>query len=378
MPAGDSGDTAMAERPLSSREEDILSCVVQAYIADASPVGSRTLVRRFGLSLSPATIRNTMNDLEAAGLLEQPHTSAGRVPTDKGYRVYVDRLMSPRALTVKEQAAIRQAVLGEAHGRILDAAAILDQTVKAISNLTHLLAVSLEPSLDQGTYERLELVSIGANKLLAILSIEGGFLRTVVMEITADVDPKALHETARLLNERLTGLPIRVIRQSARERIRDATGGDPKVLRVIMENSEGLFAPAPTEAQMHYWGTQNVLVLPEFSDRERMVSLVGALEEKDLFVRILGRHSGEKGLTITIGEENPEGEIHFCSIVASPYTVGEVAGSVGVVGPTRMEYSKLVSVVDYTARLVGEILGSETEPGGGEDEVGNEGKTGTV
>jgi heat-inducible transcriptional repressor len=193
--------------------------------------------------------------------------------------------------------------------------------------------------------------------------VEGGFLRTLVMELNADVDPRALQDTARLLNERLVGLPMRVIRQTARERIRDATGVDPKVLRVIMENSEELFATDRAEGQIHYSGTQNILSLPEFADQERMVSLVGALEEKELFVRILGRRSSADGLTITIGEENPEGDIRYCSIVASPYRAGEVSGSVGVVGPTRMPYSKLVSVVDFTARLVSEILGFEPEGG---------------
>ena len=352
-------DEAMTESTLTERERCILALVIQAYVAEASPVGSRSLARRFGLRLSPATIRNTMNDLEAAGLLEQPHTSAGRVPTDKGYRVYVDELMSPIVLSRKEQAAIREAVLGDTYGRAWEAAAILDQTVKALSDLTSLLAVSLEPSLEEGTFEKLELVSLGDRKLLAVLTIKGGFLRTVVMELEAQVERGALDETAQLLNERLSGLPMRIIRQSARERMRDAVSADPKVLKLILNYTEDLFAPASAEAQIHYSGTPNILCLPEFADRERMVSLIGALEEKDIFIRILGRKSGDEGLTITIGEENPEGEIHFCSIVASPYTVGDVAGSVGVVGPTRMQYSKLVSVVDYTARLVSEVLGSE-------------------
>jgi heat-inducible transcriptional repressor len=268
-------------------------------------------------------------------------------------------------------------VTGESQGRVVDAATILDQTVKALSDLTHLLAVSLEPRLDQGMFEKLELVSLGDRKILAVLTIEGGFLRTVVMEFVAQVERGALDETARLLNERLSGLPMRIIRQSVQERMRDAAAADPKVLRLILNNTEDLFAPTPAEGQIHYWGTPNILSLPEFTDRERMVSLMGALEEKDIFIRILGKRAGEEGLTITIGEENPEGEICFCSIVASPYTVGEVAGSVGVVGPTRMQYSKLVSVVDYTARLVGEVLGSEIE---GDETVGRarrSGKTGT-
>jgi heat-inducible transcriptional repressor len=353
----------MSDRKLTDREREILTLVVKAYILDASPVGSRSLTRQFGLSLSPATIRNTMNDLEAAGLLEQPHTSAGRVPTDKGYRVYVDQLMAPVALSSQERAAIREAVQIEAHGRTRDAAAILNQTVRALGTLTHLLAVSLEPSLDAGRFEKLELVALGDRKLLAVLTIEGGFLRTVVLELDAVVDRLALDETARLINERLSGLPMSAIRRSAKERMRDAAG-DPKVLKLIVNSSEDLFAPTPADGLVHYWGTPNILSLPEFSSKDRMLSLMGALEQKEIFVRILGQKTGQEGLTITIGEENREGEIDFCSIVASPYSVGDVGGSVGVVGPTRMEYSKLVTLVDYTARLVTEVLGDASERGG--------------
>lgn len=346
----------MPVRTLTEREKNILGLVVKAFIHDAAPVGSRTLVRRFGLELSPATVRNTLNDLEEAGLLEQPHTSAGRIPTDLGYRVYVDVLMSPVELSLGEQAVIRDAISGEIHGYGRDAATILDQTVRALGDLTRLLAVSLEPRLEKGIFEKIELVALGGPKILAVLTIAKGFLRTVVLELDARVDSDSLHETAQLLNERLSGLPMRAIRESVRERMRDASAGDPKILKLILSNSEELFALPSTEGNIHYWGTPNILVLPEFAEPERIVSLMGALEEKDVILRILGRRRGEKGLTITIGEENREGEIQFCSIVSSHYTAGEGSGTVGVLGPTRMEYSKLVSIVDYTARIMSEVL----------------------
>ena len=352
----------MGQRPLTEREREILSLVVQAYIRDAAPVGSRSLARRFGLSLSPATIRNTMNDLESAGFLEQPHTSAGRVPTDHGYRVYVDQLMMPSRLSSAEQQAIREAVVQVSSGSSRDAATILHQAVRALGEVTHLLAVSSEPRLHQGRFEKIELVGFSEHKVLAVLNISKGFLRTVVMELDVHVERDQLEETARLLNERLAGLPIRVIRDSGHDRVRDVTGGDPKVLKLILNNADELFAPASGDATIHHWGTPHILSLPEFADRERMLALVEALENKDIFLRILRRQSGGEGLTITIGEENPDGEIGFCSIVTSPYRAGEMAGSVGVVGPTRMEYARLVSAVDYTARLVGEVLRRQLGP----------------
>ncbi len=366
----------MSVTALTEREKEVLDLVVKSYIHDAAPVGSRTLVKRFGIELSPATVRNTMNDLEEAGLLEQPHTSAGRVPTDLGYRVYVDELMSPKRLSTREREAIRDAVVQESTGHAREAAVILDQTVRALGDITRLLAVSLEPRLDKGTFEKIELVDLGVGKLLAILTIEKGFFRTVVLELEAVVDSGRLHETARLLNERLSGLPTKVIRESVRERIRDASEGDPKVLKLIVNNSEDLFSAPYDEGSVHYWGTPNILALPEFADREKMVSLIGALEEKEIIVRILGGKRSQGGLTITIGEENPEGEIQFCSIVASPYTVGEVSGSIGVLGPTRMEYSKLVSIVDYTARIVSEALDSELRTEQGERNASGSGKAG--
>lgn len=357
----------MNQRNLTEREGQVLALIVQAYIHDASPVGSRTLVRRYALDLSAATIRNTMNDLEALGFIEQPHTSAGRVPTDQGYRVYVDQLMSPRTLGASERAAIREAVRSEMGGASRDAATILDHTVRALGNLTHLLAVSLEPRLEKGTFEKIELVALGDRKVLAVLTISHGFLRTLVLEIEAAVEPEGLLETARLLNERLSGLPMKAIRDSATERVRDVTGVDPKVLKMILNNSEELFATPAQEGGIHYWGTPNILSMPEFADRERMLVLMEALENKEIFLRVLGRHTGDEGLTITIGEENQEGEIRYCSIVASPYLAGEVTGTVGVVGPTRMEYERLVSVVDYTAQLVSELLEPHYEKDSNQD-----------
>ena len=346
----------MPVKDLTDREKTILGLVVKAYVRDAAPVGSRTLVRRFGLNLSPATIRNTMNDLEEAGLLEQPHTSAGRIPTDLGYRVYVDELMPPVKISRGEQEAIRKALISEGRGRIRDAATILDQTVRALSEITHLLAVSLEPRLEKGIFEKIELVDLGGHKILAVLTIAKGFLRTLVLELEAQIDSGSLHETAQLINERLSGLPMRVIRESVRQRMRDVSVGDPKVLKLILSSSQELFAPPAEEGSIHYSGTPHILALPEFAQKERMVTLMGALEEKEIFLRILGSRAGKEGLTITIGEENQEGEIQFCSIVASPYTAGEGSGSIGVLGPTRMEYSRLVTIVDYTAQLVGDVL----------------------
>ncbi len=343
-------------KDLTDREKKILGLVVKAYVSDATPVGSRTLVRRFNLDLSPATIRNTMNDLEEAGLLEQPHTSAGRIPTDLGYRIYVDELMSPVQLSRGEKAAIRDALMGEGRGYVKGAAPILDQTVRALSDLTRLLAVSLEPRLEKGVFEKIELVALGGSKILAVLTIAKGFLRTVVLEIEAHIDEGSLHETSSLINERLSGLPMRAIRESVRERMQDATTGDPKILKLILNNSEDLFAHPDAEGEIHYSGTPNILALPEFADKERMVSIMGALEEKDVFLRILGRRSGQDGLIITIGEENQEGEIQFCSLVSSSYAAGEGSGTVGILGPTRMEYSRLVTIVDYTAQLMSEVL----------------------
>jgi heat-inducible transcriptional repressor len=351
----------MTDISLTERERTILSLVVQSYIHDCAPVGSRTLVRRFGLDLSPATIRNTMNDLEEAGLLVQPHTSAGRIPTSHGYRMYVDELMAPSPLNRKERAAIREAVVGDQAGSIRDAASVLDQTVRALGTISRLLAVSLEPRLDLGTFQKIELVNLGAGQILAVLTIEKGFLKTIVLELEVTATAESLHETATLLNERLSGLPMKIIRESVRERMRDVSIGDPKILKLIVNNSESIFASSCDEEGIHYWGTPNILAQPEFADRERMVSLMDALEKKEIILRVLGGQNQQEGLTITIGEEHPDGEIEFCSIVASPYRVGEVSGSLGILGPTRMEYSKLVSIVDYTARIVSEALGNRAD-----------------
>jgi heat-inducible transcriptional repressor len=278
------------------------------------------------------------------------------VPTDQGYRVYVDQLMPSRDLSPRERRVIRSAVIGDQHAELWDAAVILNGTVRALSGLTRLLAVSVEPRLDEGQFEKIELVALSERKILAVLTIARGFVRTVVIELEANVDREGLEVTARLLNERLSGLPMKAIREGVRDRMRDSQGADPKILKLILNNSEEIFSTPSAESQVHLSGVPNILSLPEFSDRERMLTLTKALEHKEIFLRVMERRSGSGGLTITIGQENETGEISFCSIVSSPYRAGDLEGTVGIVGPTRMEYSKLVSLVDYTARLVGEVL----------------------
>ena len=339
---------------LSEREELVLRTLISAYIAMRDPVGSRTISKKGSLGISPATIRNTVSDLEEKGYVQQPHTSAGRVPTDKGYRFYVDHLMPEEGLTDAEKRRLEEEIIARIReGHVED---ILDQVSKIIADVSEQLGLALSPRFEQGLFHKMEMVPLTDRKILLALTITSGLVKTMVIEVDSALSPRELQETCQLLNERLHGLSIGEIRGSMEERVRSTSRGNPKLLRIIADEVEELFSFGHADT-LYLGGTGNIFMHPEFTDLEKAASLIELLEHREIFISMLGERADYEGIMITIGRENISEAMHPCSLVTARYKLGDVSGIIGLIGPTRMRYPKLTALLRYTADLTEYLLG---------------------
>jgi heat-inducible transcriptional repressor len=346
---------------LTPRERRVLEAVIQTYVQTAEPAGSRVLSRQFGLGVSPATIRNTMSDLEEKGFLSHPHTSAGRVPTDKAYRSYVDSLLnSPAgAIVMAERERLREDIGGA--GSTIET--ILRRAAQSLGVLTQELGVALGPRLDASVLRRLELVRVGGERLLLVLTLDGGVVRTVFVEVRGALADSAVGEVTRVLNERLAGHTLRELRTSVASRLRDtATRPDAaELLNIFVQEGEQLFDTAlPMAEGSVIVGQASVLAAqPEFGGAESLRRLLTLTEEPARLADALRRkHRGDEkpGVSITIGGEHGDPRFDQFTVVTAEYHVGALAGVIGVIGPTRMPYDKVISLVQHTSRLLSDLL----------------------
>lgn len=344
----------MAFENLSKREKEILGNLIDFYIATADPVGSRAIATKFRMGISSATVRNTMQDLEELGLIQQPHTSAGRIPTDLGYRVYVDYLLKPESLTPREKAFIKKSILKEGRG----VNEVLGQTCRVLSEITSELGITIAPRFEQGVLKRVNMIPLTSERLMLVVVVESGLARSVIMEIEAAISDDALREFERVLNERLAGLTLGEIRDTVSKRLADVTGHG-KLIKLIVESRDRIWTEDRAE-DVHVAGTDLLVRQPEFSDLGKVSEIIKLIEDGRVLSEFLNQADNE-GLIITIGKENKFTEVMNCSLVTSRYQVGKVSGTIGIIGPTRMAYSKLVSVVEYTARTISEVLSGLAE-----------------
>ncbi len=340
-------------RDMTEREQLVLRLVIHNYILSATPVGSRVLSRRHSeLGLSPATIRNTMADLEEKGLLTHPHTSAGRIPTDLGYRVYVNDLMEFKDIPQPEKDAIVQQI-SQIPGK--DVKQILEVTSRTLGKISRLLGVIISPRFSDGILEKIDLIRIAEGKLLVVITIQSGFVRTIMLELESVLKDSQIRNASNYLNSRLTGLSFKVIHDTIEDRLKPISGEEAKIIRFFIDDTKRFFQP-DDPGDYFVDGTVNVLSQPEFSTTEKMRSIIELIENRDVVIHMIEKRSESEGISITIGQENPDAAAKTLSVVTSDYQVGNVHGTLGVIGPTRMDYSKLISLVDYTARAVSKHL----------------------
>ena len=340
---------------LTERERRVLEAVIQSYVETAQPAGSNAIARRFGLGVSPATIRNTMSDLEEKGLLYHPHTSAGRVPTDVAYRIYVDSLLPRPRKSMREHEQLSSQIA--AGGSAVEA--ILRRAAQSLGVITQELGVALGPRLDNSVLERLDLIRLSSERLLLALTLSGGAMRTIFVEARGEIADSALAEVTRVLNERIAGLTLREIRTTLGARLRDTgpTRDASELLNVFIEEGESLFDAAIQGNPDVLLGQASLLAdQPEFSSVDNMRKLVELTETREHLADLLRARSDTPGITITIGNENRDPMLENFTIVTSQYHSGSVAGVIGVIGPTRMPYDKVISLVTHTSRLLTDLL----------------------
>jgi heat-inducible transcriptional repressor len=341
---------------LSERERRVLEAVIRSYVDTAEPAGSRTLSRRYGLGVSAATIRNTMSDLEEKGFLFHPHTSAGRVPTDKAYRLYVEGLeVAPLTEPERERLSVELSSAGPTIDTILRRAA------QSLGVLTQELGVALGPRLDQAMLQRLELVRLSSERLLMVLTMTGGAVRTIFVEVPGSISDIALADVTMVLNDRLSGHTLREIRGTLLERLRDvgAPSAEAKdLLNIFVQEGDALFdvklASSGGEVVL---GQPSLLAeQPEFASGESMRRLISLTETHQHLSELLRQRGESPGITITIGGEHADPRLEHFTVVTAEYHAGPLSGVIGVIGPTRMPYEKVISLVSHTSRLVSDLL----------------------
>jgi heat-inducible transcriptional repressor len=347
----------MSVEPLNDREHRVLEAVVRTYVETAEPAGSRTVARRFKLGISPATIRNTMSDLEEKGYLYHPHTSAGRMPTDRGYRLYVNELLNqprritpePRELRVELQGADRSGV-----------ELLIRRAAQVLGLLSSELGVATGPALSESVLERIELLSVAQGKILLVLTLRAGGVRSVFVNVPAEIPSGVLGVVAQVLNERLAGLTLSDVRATLAARLRDsAPAGDPtasELLNIFIQSAEEWLELPPVEGTLHLGRASVLAEQPEFQNGTRLKGLIELTERTDLLRGMLESRKGAQGLTITIGAEHSDPAFAGFTVVTSEYNVGELRGVIGVIGPTRMPYERVITLVEGTSALVSEFL----------------------
>ena len=337
---------------ISSRERTVLATVVRGYVSTARAVGSRWAARHSGLDLSPASIRNCMMDLEERGLLTHLHTSGGRLPTNAGYRVFVDSIMKRSALGKKLERHIDETLARDRFGSL---ERLLDQACVLLGQCSEQLSVVLSPRYDRSVIDRIELDQVEERRLLVAFRMSSGLERTVVVSVPEEIDSEDLRETLRIMNsvaKRKTLAELVELKGDEEMRVRLRGLGSAQA---VLSGASDLRSDESHDS-VHLWGTSNFLAQPEFEDRQRLQEVFRALEERPTLYGLFEPTRHRRNVCITIGDENPVAELRDCSVVAVSYRFGEIGGSVGVIGPTRMPYEYVVSLVDYVARVVGRAL----------------------
>ena len=336
-------------RTLTDRESKILGLVIRSFIETAGPIGSKFLVSKYPVGLSSASIRSTMSNLEDLGYLGHPHTSAGRVPTDLGYRQFVDNLMQPSPLSSEEERLLKD----QLEQMSLEPNTILRECSRLLGQLSNLLGVVLSPRLSTAVLERLEIVPLSSSRLMFVISLKSRLVKTVILEIASDVTRDDLEQVVSLLNERLAGLTLEEIRNTFALRMKDYTGEPTGIVKLVLTSPANFFSE-PAEGRLSFAGTQNIMVQPEFmSQPEELKRLIEMLEDANFIVHLMEEERKiSNGVNVRIGSENSEDKVEKYSIVTASYKLGNTTGTVGVIGPKRMNYARVFSLVEGVANVL--------------------------
>lgn len=335
---------------LDERKNKVLQAIIEDYIATAEPIGSRTIARKYQMGVSPATIRNEMADLEEMGFLEQPHTSAGRVPSDRGYRYYVDCLMESRTVSPTDEELIRRTF--ERKVREIDT--LVRETARLLSDTTHLTTVISGPQIQKAHFRELRLVPLGGDKAVLVYITDSGFIENQVLELPVEVTMLELQRVSDTLNDQLRGQPVEELSRAAVSALHRELHRYGALLEQTMLALGQRLEPGEHQ-RLYVGGTTHILNQPEFRDVNKVRNLLTLLENEDVVTEVLSSAGPTERPAIQIGEEIKIRELSECSVVSATYRLGDdVVGRVGVIGPRRMEYARVVGVVNAITRQLEE------------------------
>ena len=343
----------MSQFQLDERRKSVLLEVVNDYIQKAEPVGSRSISKIHAEKLSPATIRNVMSDLEEMGYLRQPHTSAGRVPTDQGYQFYVDQLLNPQNFLEGLDDQISD--YGNGNQNLQE---VLETACGLLSKSTHQTGLVMLPAFSHTLFKHIEFIKVASEKALAVFYSDLGVLQNKIIPLEKDMTQEQLTSISNYLNEEFSGKTIQSIRKEILFRLKNERDHYDQLMKKALDLSTRLFAEDIEESSLLVEGALNLLDHPEFTaDLDKIKGLLITLEEKSKLIKLLDRCLKQDGMTILIGEENLDEEMEGCSLIAQNYQKGgEKLGSLAIFGPKRMDYKKIIAIVNQTAKTVSTLI----------------------
>lgn len=338
---------------LSTRAQHLLKILVNRYIREGQPIGSRTLSRDARLELSPATIRNVMADLEQMGLVSSPHTSAGRIPTVRGYRLFVDSLLQIKPLSLKEEQQLRSQIVPEDSRQHL-----LEQTSNLLSEVTNFAALITRPQQNTKALRHIEFLSISIKRVLAVLVFNEQEVENRIIHTSRHYSPAELQSAANYLNEAFSGKDIKAVRGDLLRELRETRKNMDKIMQAVIEIGDKAFESfAPDQGDFIMAGQTNLIGLDELSNIDKLRDLFVAFNEKSDILHLLDQALKAQNMQIFIGEESGSDALCDCSVITYPYIVkGAVTGVLAVIGPTRMPYERVIPIVKLTAKLLGSAL----------------------
>ena len=335
---------------LDARKQKVLKAIIDDYIESAEPVGSRTLARKHDLGVSPATIRNEMADLEMLGYLEHLHTSSGRIPSSKGYRFYVNGLIPPKPVSEEEKKLINDWY----RTRVRRIDEVFQETARIISKVTKNVSLVLAPQMTQARFRVLQFLPLDDRRVITVLMTDAGFVENKIVEMPAGATFEDFQRMAEVINKNLAGSSLAAISPEKLLPIRDEIGDEglyESALEVVNRALE-----SGKQERLYLGGTTQMLTQPEFHDVEKVKHTLMMLEEEELIKDILHAHMGD-GLEVTIGQENEDSHMKDSSIITATYHLnGELLGTIAVLGPTRMEYAKAMSLLEYMNDNLTEVI----------------------
>ena len=336
---------------LDERKKKILQAIINDYILTAEPVGSRTIARKYNLGVGPATIRNEMADLELLGFIEQLHTSSGRVPSEKGYRFYVDSLLAPMSVSEED----REMLTRWYQAKSLKMEEVFQETARMISHMTHNISLVSAPQLTGCKFKYLQFLPLDEQRVIAVIVTDTGYVDNKIMMIPEGATEEDLRRISESINRRLSGMSIGAIKRSIVEQARDEIIPNEKMVTSAIDTIMDVMTARQKE-KVYLGGTTQMLQQPEFRNVDKIQTMLSVLEEESRLNDIL-QEGAEDCIIVKIGQENKCSDIHNCSVVQATYRIdGEVVGKVAVLGPTRMEYGRIIALLKFMHTHLGNLL----------------------